>query len=64
MIGHLMKLIKMNNKKITIITTLIWFSVVLITLSSCVPTQSNCGTKGQHKARQAKTRTMAPSMAR
>ena len=54
----------MKNKKITIITTLIWFSVVLIALSSCAPTQSNCGTKGQHKARKAKTRTMAPSMAR
>jgi len=55
---------EMKNKKITIITTLIWFSVVLIALSSCAPTQSNCGTKGQHKARKAKTRTMAPSMAR
>ena len=52
------------TRKITLITILVWVSIVLITLLSCITPKSNCGTKGQHKARQAKTRTMAPSMAR
>jgi hypothetical protein len=53
----------MKNEKIMITTILVWFSIVLISISSCITPKSNCGTKGQHKARQAKTKRIAPSMA-
>jgi hypothetical protein len=52
----------MPYRKLTLITLLIWLSALLVVLASCSP-QTYCGTKGQHKARQAKTKKMAPSMA-
>ena len=51
----------MTYKKTTLITVLVWLSAILFVLSSCSP-QTNCGTKKQHKARQNKTKKMAPSM--
>jgi len=52
----------MTYRKLTLITLLIWLSAILFVLASCSP-QTYCGTKGQHKARQVKTKKMAPLMA-
>lgn len=52
---------KMSYKKATLITALIWLSAILVILASCSP-KTNCGTKKQHKARQANTKKMAPRM--
>jgi hypothetical protein len=63
MIGPLIILIKnMTYKKTTLITTLVWLIMLIFIFASCSP-QTYCGTKGQHKARQVKTKKMAPSMA-
>ena len=51
----------MTYKKITLITALIWSAITLIILISCSP-KTNCGTKGQHKARIKNSKKMAPSM--
>jgi len=52
---------EMTYKKITLITALIWSAITLIILISCSP-KTNCGTKGQHKARIKNSKKMAPSM--
>ena len=52
----------MTYKKTTLATTLVWLVILIFIFASCSP-QTYCGTKGQHKARQAKTKKMAPSMA-
>ena len=51
----------MTYKKPTLITTLIWLIMLIFIFASCSP-QTYCGTKGQHKSRQVKTKKMAPSM--
>jgi len=43
-------------------TRLIWLMILIFLSVGCSP-KTNCGTKKQHKARQAKTKKMAPSMA-
>jgi len=51
----------MTYRKTTIITILVWLLALGFIFAGCSP-KTNCGTKKQHKARQIKTKKMAPSM--
>ena len=57
-----MNLNTMTHKKTILIPTLVWLVTLIFIFASCSP-QTYCGTKNQHKARQVKTKKMAPSMA-
>jgi len=42
--------------------SILTMAVLAIFVAGCVPAQTNCGSKKDHKARMAKTKRMAPSM--